>query len=572
MAVLRVLQVLVLVLVFVERSDCVRCFARFKLTSGECDEEIGEVDEDDCCQNLKYGYQADGECQSCGLPVWSPWSSWSLCNVLCGDGVRQRTRKCFGAGQLECRNAADTLQMEPCKGTCCNNEGWDSWLSWSPCSVTCGGVGVRRRERVCSSPPECRSACSGSPEESQSCASQNACPVHGDWSTWSDWSHCSGSCIDNQRSVVIVPSRERYRDCSDPPPSKDTEPLGNGCPGDGLQVYNCSELPNCPVDGAWGAWSPAGKCSVSCGWGLQLSVRECDSPTTKYGGRFCVGSNFWNSVCNRSLCPVDGFWSGWSGWGACSTSCIPQGQVPLRTRHRSCSNPAPSSTPPGRGCQGDDSQVKNCDQLPHCLEDGVWGTWSPFTSCPVTCGVGLQVSVRRCDSPSPKHGGSPCHGKERQTRICSTNIHCPVDGVWSEWSEWNPCKYPFTPEKSIECKKVGGAQTRNRQCLHRAYNGSICTGGHLMDLRVCYDVNRCQVKGTWDGWETWSWCQPSCGPESKRTRKRRCTPDYSDYRPTIGLNKDLATFYGTPKVNCPLPPDGGEEEQDEPCVNVPDCN
>lgn len=50
-----------------DSADCVRCFARFDLNTGECNEEIGEVDEDDCCQNPDYGYmETDGQCESCG--------------------------------------------------------------------------------------------------------------------------------------------------------------------------------------------------------------------------------------------------------------------------------------------------------------------------------------------------------------------------------------------------------------------------------------------------------------------------------------------------------------------------
>lgn len=70
-----------------------------------------------------------------------------------------------------------------------------------------------------------------------------------------------------------------------------------------------------------------------------------------------------------SLClslTVDGFWSGWSSWGECSSSCIPQGHAPVRTRRRSCSNPAPSSSPPGRRCEGVDRQTETCDHLPYC--------------------------------------------------------------------------------------------------------------------------------------------------------------------------------------------------------------
>ncbi|XP_034566850.1 properdin-like [Notolabrus celidotus] len=564
--ILRVLLTVELVLVSVERSECVRCFERFNLLLGQCDEEVGEVDEDDCCQNPLYGYKAeDGVCRLCGPPAWSPWSSWSHCNVLCGDGVTQRRRKCFGRG--ECENSADKLEMEtvPCVGTCCNTEGWTLWLPWSPCSVSCGEGGVRKRERVCSSPPECRSACNGPSEETEACPPQDTCPVHGAWTGWFDWSPCSGSCI----SVQDAPVRWRSRTCTDPAPSSDTVPPGNGCPGENSQIQDCSELPNCQVHGSWGAWSPAGPCSVPCGEGLQLAIRSCDQPAPKYGGKFCEGPSTQSSIC-QSPCPVDGFWSGWSNWGECSSSCIPQSSVPTRTRQRTCSNPAPSSNPPGRSCEGEDKQADICNHLPHCPVDGGWGAWSPFSSCPVTCGVGLQVSVRRCESPAPKHGGLPCYGERSRTSICKTNVHCPVDGVWSEWSEWKQCRYPYG-DKDIKCKQIGGSQIREHECLYHAHNGSICSGIELTERRVCYDVTNCYIKGTWDGWESWSLCRPSCGGNSKRVRMRRCKPDYSDYRPTIGRQRMGATFFGKPLADCGAVPDSGEKYQRQACVNVPAC-
>ncbi|XP_026179920.1 properdin-like isoform X2 [Mastacembelus armatus] len=444
-------------------------------------------------------------------------------------------------------------------------KGWGLWLAWSSCSVTCGEGGVRKRERICSSPPECLSACSGPSEERENCPT-HTCPVHGGWTSWSSWSQCSGSCIDDQHGKV--PSRVRNRSCSSPAPSSDTEPPGDRCPGDGIQVQDCSELPNCPVDGSWGAWSPPQPCSVTCGEGLQLSFRTCESPPPKYGGRFCDGMSTQASVC-RSPCPVDGFWSGWSNWGECSSSCIPDGRVPVRTRQRSCSNPAPSSSPPGRGCQGDDSQTENCNHLPHCTVDGGWGSWSDFTPCSVTCGVGLEVSVRPCDSPAPKHGGRPCSGDGRRTRICTTSVHCPVDGMWSEWSQWNTCKFPFG-ERNINCKQLGGRQTRQRECLYRAHNGSICTGESLTETRVCYDVNGCYLKGVWENWEPWTLCRPPCGKNSRRARKKHCKPDYSGYSPTIGRQKEKATFFGKPTADCgPLPTEQKVESQ--PCLNIPPC-
>ncbi|KAF7653808.1 hypothetical protein LDENG_00078230 [Lucifuga dentata] len=558
---------LLLLLLCVQRSECVRCFAHFHQTSGQCEDELGEVDdEDDCCQNSHYGYQdTDGECHSCGPPVWSPWSPWLPCSVLCGEGVSQRNRKCFGLGECE---AGNNVETKACSATCCDGQGWGSWLSWSSCSLSCGVGGVRRRERVCSSPAECRSACSGPSEQTDSCSTHTTCPVHGGWSSWSHWSQCSASCIVEKGSDVIVPTRVRHRSCTSPAPSSDTVPPGNSCPGDSSQVQKCSELPNCPVDGRWGAWSPPGLCSVSCGEGLQLSIRKCDNPAPKYGGHFCEGPSARSSVC-QSPCPVDGSWSGWSSWSECSTSCISEGHASVWTRHRSCSNPAPSSSPPGRGCSGGDRQTENCSHLSHCPVDGGWGLWSSFSSCSVTCGIGLQLSGRKCDSPAPKHGGQPCAGAGSRRIICETNVHCPVDGVWSEWSSWSPCKYPFE-NRDIRCKHHGGSQIRERRCLYRAHNGSICDGHLLTDRRMCYDVNRCYFKGSWAGWSDWSLCSQSCGGNSNRFRERICEPDFSEYRP-IGRPPTKPTFYGKPLADCGSLPEGEKKLESQPCLNVPAC-
>ncbi|XP_061740312.1 properdin-like [Nerophis ophidion] len=559
--------VLLIVLVLVlHPAEAVRCFADFRRSSGECEEELGEVEEEDCCQNPHYGYVAqDGNCHSCGPPGWTDWSPWLPCNVLCGEGVSQRSRKCFGIDQSHCGKTADALQTRPCTGTCCDEGGWALWLPWSPCSLTCGGRGVRKRERICSAPPECHAACVGPSEEVEPCLADNKCPVHGAWSPWSAWSLCSGTCVDD----VAVPSRERSRSCSSPAPSADTQPPGDGCHGDGVQLQDCSELPKCPVDGHWGAWSQMSACSAPCGEGLQLSLRKCNQPAPKYGGRFCEGASTLSFVC-RTNCAVDGFWSGWANWGECSSSCVPEGGAPVRTRQRFCSSPAPSLFPPGAGCHGDSQETDKCGHLPGCPVHAGWGSWSPWSPCPVTCGVGRQLSLRKCDSPPPQHGGTSCPGDHRRTRACLTNVHCPVDGVWSEWSPWQRCKYPFR-ERDIRCKKIAGSQSREHRCLYRAYNGSICSGTLLSDSRICFDVTSCYFQGSWGVWEAWSLCKPPCGQKSRRHRSRKCLPDYSDYGSSMSRHKDNVTFYGTPLVDCKETP-GDLVFEAQPCVNVPPCD
>ncbi|XP_076647153.1 A disintegrin and metalloproteinase with thrombospondin motifs 7 [Halictus rubicundus] len=56
------------------------------------------------------------------------------------------------------------------------------------------------------------------------------------------------------------------------------------------------------VHGGWGAWSPAGSCSRTCGGGLKFSERECNKPTPANGGRYCIGERRKVIMCNTQPC------------------------------------------------------------------------------------------------------------------------------------------------------------------------------------------------------------------------------------------------------------------------------
>uniref|UniRef100_G3PPI0 Complement factor properdin n=1 Tax=Gasterosteus aculeatus aculeatus TaxID=481459 RepID=G3PPI0_GASAC len=186
----------------------VRCFARFYLSLGQCDEELGEVDEEDCCQNPQYGYQTtDGVCRSCGSPVWSPWSPWSQCNVPCGEGVMQRNRKCFGIEASECEKPKEKVEMIPCNGTCCQSPcpvdgGWGSWSPFSSCPVTCG-VGLQESFKRCDNPAPKHGGwpCPGEGRRTRICLTNTHCPGtnQGTWGEWDSWTLCSPPCGDGSR-------------------------------------------------------------------------------------------------------------------------------------------------------------------------------------------------------------------------------------------------------------------------------------------------------------------------------------------------------------------------------------
>ena len=57
------------------------------------------------------------------------------------------------------------------------------------------------------------------------------------------------------------------------------------------------------VDGRWSDWRPWGACSRSCGSGEQIRLRTCNKPRPAYGGKQCPGSNRESRPCNTNDCP-----------------------------------------------------------------------------------------------------------------------------------------------------------------------------------------------------------------------------------------------------------------------------
>ncbi|XP_031443782.1 A disintegrin and metalloproteinase with thrombospondin motifs 7 isoform X2 [Phasianus colchicus] len=57
------------------------------------------------------------------------------------------------------------------------------------------------------------------------------------------------------------------------------------------------------INGNWGPWSSWAACSRSCGAGVQSAERQCNNPTPKYGGRYCLGERKRFRICNIKPCP-----------------------------------------------------------------------------------------------------------------------------------------------------------------------------------------------------------------------------------------------------------------------------
>ncbi|XP_055020737.1 hemicentin-1 [Boleophthalmus pectinirostris] len=325
--------------------------------------------------------------------------------------------------------------------------GYSEWADWGPCSVSCG-AGSQKRLRQCNNPLPANGGhhCTGPASETRSCHGK-PCPVDGNWSEWSVWEECSRTCGHGNRT--------RVRTCSDPP----AQHGGRACEGKAVEVMMCSVRP-CPVAGNWGPWLAWSPCSETCGKGMQSRVKLCNNPPPAFDGPQCEGSDTQTQVCKERPCPVDGKWSSWVNWAACSVSC----GGGTRQRTRLCASPAPLHG--GRQCEGSDVQIDFCNNDP-CPVNGNWGLWSSWGSCSRSCNGGQMRRYRTCDNPRPSNGGRACAGADSQIHKCNTE-NCPVDGSWGAWQSWSEC--------SVSCG--GGERKRERLCADPppSNRGRTCPG------------------------------------------------------------------------------------------------
>ncbi|XP_066426582.1 properdin [Molothrus aeneus] len=432
------------------------CFSRLEEDGegGACTEPLGEelLPLADCCLNPAYGYRLrpHGHCRSCRPGAWGPWEPWSSCSVTCDEGTQRRGRS-RGHGGGHAGNSTE-WQLRACDMGCCPDVGiWGPWSPWGPCSVTCGGGGAQRRHRSCS--------------------------------------------------------------------------------------------------------SPAPQCGATCGPGDSEDTRECEG--------------------TMKICPVAGAWGPWGPWGPCSGSCRGSGPGPGRSRRRRCDSPEPSREPPGAPCPGSGTDSEPCPGLPPCPVHGAWGAWSPATPCPVTCGLGGVVQRRSCDAPSPKYGGRDCEGPQSRRGLCGPRDPCPALVLWGPWGPWSPCQRPWG---DISCSAAVGQQKRTRDCEGHSPGGAACPTdqGGSIELRACYSVQNCPLRGNWSDWSPWGLCTPPCGANPTRSRSRECRPSLPQYPlsvPRVGSPGQVpVSFWGVPRSLCaPLEGQRRRLEETKPCRNVRPC-
>ncbi|XP_034246810.1 A disintegrin and metalloproteinase with thrombospondin motifs 7-like [Thrips palmi] len=105
-------------------------------------------------------------------------------------------------------------------------------------------------------------------------------------------------------------------------------------------------------------------------------------------------------VCTRLWCEVE---------GQCTTLLQPAAPGTACGKHKWC-------------------QDQQCTEMAELAEPvpGGWSSWGEWGPCSRSCGAGVSILERRCDHPTPRHGGAYCLGERRRYRVCNTQP-CPED-------------------------------------------------------------------------------------------------------------------------------------------------
>ena len=390
----------------------------------------------------RYGGQnclgLDNETRSCNLGVcpihggYSEWSNFSICSQTCGNSTKTRTRICNNPtpsfGGRDCRELGPNSDTVLCDTQPCPvNGNYSHWSEFSPCSKSCGNSS-RFRRRFCTNPAPRYGGenCSvlGTDFEEVTC-SKAPCPIHGNFSVWSEFSRCSQTCGNSVR--------KRHRNCTRPTPMHG----GNDCSSLGIsvEVVNC-DVPECPIHGNYSEWSIFSTCSRTCGNGIQFRTRRCDNPLPQFGGKNCstLGSNNETRQCNTRPCPIHGNFSEWSEFSGCSKTC----GSGFKTRYRHCTNPEPKYGGTNCSALGPTSDIISC-HVRFCPIHGNYSTWSSFSPCSKSCDNGTRIRRRFCTKPSPRFGGRDCHilGPNVEARLCETQP-CPGKAVVIQYYKCKP--------------------------------------------------------------------------------------------------------------------------------------
>merc|ERR1712013_717371 len=170
----------------------------------------------------------------------------------------------------------------------------------------------------------------------------------------------------------------------------------------------------CALDAYWASWGSWGRCTKTCGGGIQTRSRDCNTAQNGGSSAICRTAQTTSRSCNTIKCPLNASWAPWGSWGDCTKTC--GGGVQYRSRDCNTAQYGGSSSI----CTTAQTTSRSCNTI-HCPLDASWASWGSWGRCSKTCDGGVQKRSRDCKIA--QYGGSSaiCTTAQTSSRSCNTN-------------------------------------------------------------------------------------------------------------------------------------------------------
>jgi len=67
--------------------------------------------------------------------------------------------------------------------------------------------------------------------------------------------------------------------------------------------------------------------------------------------------------------------------------------------------------------------------------DGNWSLWAEWSACSTTCGDGIRERTRTCTHPAASGGGLDCQGAPHESSSCSNSQLCSSKPLHSSYDQ-----------------------------------------------------------------------------------------------------------------------------------------
>eukprot|EP00069_Balaena_mysticetus_P011689 bmy_07187T0 len=376
--------------------------------------------------------------ETCIYSNWSPWSACSSSTCDKGKRMRQRMLKAQLDLSVPC---PDTQDFQPCTGPGCSDEDGSTctmseWITWSPCSISCG-TGMRSRERYVKQFPEDGSVCTLPTEETEKCTVNEECsPSSCLMTEWGEWDECSATCG--------MGMKKRHRMVKMSPAD------GSMCKAETSQAEKCM-MPEChTIPCLLSPWSEWSDCSVTCGKGMRTRQRMLKS-LAELGD--CNEELEQVEKCMLPECPIDCELTEWSQWSECNKSCG-KGHM-IRTRMIQM-EPQFGGAPCPETVQRKKCRIRKCLRNPS-IQKLRWREaresrrscrmrpWTAWSECTKLCGGGIQERYMTVKKRFKSSQFTSCKDK-KEIRACHVHPSSPhparvVSATCTEWKRV-PLEHP----------------------------------------------------------------------------------------------------------------------------------